>query len=73
MVLSKPMVSTLFGEKWTFAPFFLSLYVMSNLFAIFGNLSMGSLLSGLGETKLLMNLSIINLMFGDPYGLNSDT
>jgi hypothetical protein len=46
---------------------------MSNLFAIFGNLSMGSLLSGLGETKLLMNLSIINLMFGDPYGLNSDT
>ena len=69
MVLSKPMVSTLFGEKWTYAPFFLSLYVISNLFAIFGNLSLGSLLSGLGETKLLMKLSIITLIFGIPMAL----
>jgi O-antigen/teichoic acid export membrane protein len=69
MVLSKPMVSTLFGEKWTYAPFFLSLYVIGNLFVIFGNLSLGSLLSGLGETKLLMKLSIITLMFGVPLAL----
>ena len=35
MVLSKPMISTLFGEKWIYAPFFLTLYVISNLFTIF--------------------------------------
>jgi len=69
MVLSKPMVSTLFSEKWTYAPFFLSLHVIGNLFTIFGSLSLGSLLSGLGETKLLMKLSIITLMFGIPLAL----
>jgi O-antigen/teichoic acid export membrane protein len=66
IVLSKPMISTLFGEKWVYAPFFLTLYVTSNLLAIFGNLSMGSLLTGLGETKMLMKLSILTLFFGLP-------
>jgi O-antigen/teichoic acid export membrane protein len=66
MVLSKPMISTLFGEKWTYAPFFLTLYVTGNLFSIFGSLSLGSLLAGLGETKMLMKLSLITLTFGIP-------
>jgi len=55
MVLSKPMIKTLFGEKWTYAPFFLTLYVINNLFTIFGSLSLGSLLAGIGETKTQMN------------------
>jgi O-antigen/teichoic acid export membrane protein len=66
MVLSKPMINTLFGEKWTYAPFFLTLYVISNLFAIFGSLSLGSLLAGIGETKTLMKLSLITLICGVP-------
>jgi len=66
MVLSKPMIYTLFGDKWIYAPFFLSLYVISNLFAGVGNLSMGSLLAGLGETKLLMKLSLLTLSIGVP-------
>ena len=66
MVLSKPMISTLFGEKWTYAPFFLTLYVISNLFSIFGSLSLGSLLAGIGETKTLMELSLITLICGVP-------
>jgi len=66
MVLSKPMISTLFGEKWAYAPFFLALYVISNLFSGLGNLSMGSLLIGLGETKMLMKLSVLTLLFGLP-------
>jgi O-antigen/teichoic acid export membrane protein len=69
MVLSKPMISTLFGEKWIHAPFFLTLYVMSNLFAIFGSLSLGSLLAGVGETKTLMKLSLITLACGIPMAL----
>ncbi|MEM3442812.1 MAG: oligosaccharide flippase family protein, partial [Candidatus Bathyarchaeia archaeon] len=66
MVLSKPMISTLFGEKWTYAPFFLTLYVISNLFSIFGSLSLGSLLAGVGETRTLMKLSLITLICGVP-------
>jgi len=66
MVLSKPMISTLFGERWNYAPFFLALYVISNLFAIFGSLSLGSMLAGIGETKTLMKLSLITLACGIP-------
>ncbi|MGQ9460592.1 MAG: oligosaccharide flippase family protein [Candidatus Bathyarchaeaceae archaeon] len=66
MVLSKPMIGTLFGEKWVYAPFFLTLYVISNLFSGFGNLSVGGLLTGLGETKTLMKLSLLTLLIGLP-------
>ncbi|MBS7646636.1 oligosaccharide flippase family protein [Candidatus Bathyarchaeota archaeon] len=66
MVLSKPMICTLFGEKWAYAPLFLTMHVIGNLFAIFGNLSLGNLLAGLGETKTQMKLSLITLAFGMP-------
>lgn len=66
IVLSKPMISTLFGEKWVYAPFFLTLYVTSNLLAVFGTLSMSSLLTGLGETKMLLKLSLLTLFVGLP-------
>jgi len=66
MVLSKPMISTLFGEKWVYAPFFLTLHVIANLFSGFGSLSVGSLLTGLGETKTLMKLSLLTLLIGLP-------
>ncbi len=69
MVLSKPMVSTLFGEKWRDAPFLLTLYVINYLFMIFGSLSLGSLLMGLGETKTQLKLSLINFLFGVPLAL----
>ena len=69
MVLSQPMINTLFGQKWIHAPFFLTLYVIINLFAIVGNLSMGGLLAGLGETKTLMKLSLITLTIGIPIAL----
>ncbi|MEM3704060.1 MAG: oligosaccharide flippase family protein, partial [Candidatus Bathyarchaeia archaeon] len=69
MVLSKPMIGALFGEKWDYAPLFLTLYVINNLSVMFGSLSMGSLLSGLGETKLLMKLSLLTLMLGIPLSL----
>jgi O-antigen/teichoic acid export membrane protein len=63
------MISTIYGDKWLYAPFFLTLGVIGNLFAIFGNLSMGSLLSGLGETKMLMKLNILTLGIGIPLAL----
>ncbi len=66
MVLSKPMISTLFGEQWVYAPFFLTLYVIGNLFSGFGNLSTGTLLTGLGETRTIMKLSLLRLLIGLP-------
>jgi O-antigen/teichoic acid export membrane protein len=66
MVLSEPMINTLFGEKWVYAPFFLTLYVIGDLFTIFGNLSSSNLLAGLGETKMLMKLSLLTLSLGIP-------
>jgi len=64
MILAKPMVSSLFGETYTYAPYFLTLYVISNLFTVFGGLSMRSLLAGVGETKVIMKLSLLTLIFG---------
>ncbi|MGB9854570.1 MAG: oligosaccharide flippase family protein [Candidatus Bathyarchaeales archaeon] len=69
MVLSKPLISTLFGEKWTYAPLFLTLYVINNLTVAFGNLSLGSLLAGTGKTKTQMKLSLITITFGIPLAL----
>jgi lipopolysaccharide exporter len=66
IVLSQPIVSTIYGGKWLSAPLFLSFYVITNLFAILGTLSMFNLLSGLGETRMLMKLNILTLCVGIP-------
>jgi O-antigen/teichoic acid export membrane protein len=68
MILSGPMISTLFGEKYVYAPFFLTLYVISNLFVVLGNLSLNSFLTGLGETKIPMKQGILTLSIGIPLG-----
>jgi O-antigen/teichoic acid export membrane protein len=68
MALSGPIISTLYGEKYVYGPFFLTIAVISNLFVAFGTLSSGGLLSGLGETRILMKQSIITLIIGLPLG-----
>lgn len=66
MVLSQPMINTFFGANWVYAPFFLILYVVGNLSAALGLLSVNSLLVGLGETKMLMKQSVLYLILGIP-------
>lgn len=66
MVLSTPIISTIYPGRWFYAPYFLTLYIIFYLFSIFGNLSMGSLLTGLGETKMWMKLNILKLFIGVP-------
>jgi stage V sporulation protein B len=66
MVLSKPMIGTLYGEKYTYAPMFLTLYVINNLLCALGSLSLGSFLAGVGETRTQLKLSLLNLTFGIP-------
>ena len=69
ITLSQPIVGTLFGKKWTQAPLFMSLYVINSLFALFGSLTIGSLLAGIAETKMQMKLSLITLTIGIPLSL----
>jgi O-antigen/teichoic acid export membrane protein len=66
MVLSNQLIGTIYGDKWHYAPLFLTLYVTSQLFVIFGSLSNNSALTGLGATKILMKLNIITLCVGVP-------
>jgi O-antigen/teichoic acid export membrane protein len=66
MVLSGPIVGTLYGDKWSYAPSFLALYIISNLYVLFGSLSGQSLFIALGETKMLMKLYLLQLAIGIP-------
>jgi O-antigen/teichoic acid export membrane protein len=66
MALSKPMIGTIYGEKWAYAPLILFLYVIVNLLVVCGSLSMGSLLAGLGKTKIMLVQSLLMLFFGIP-------
>jgi O-antigen/teichoic acid export membrane protein len=68
MVLSPSLISAIYGGKWLLAPSFLSLYVTINIFAIFGNLAAFSLLTAVGDTKLMMKLFLLSLCIGIPLG-----
>jgi O-antigen/teichoic acid export membrane protein len=66
MVLSKPLVFTLFTEEYTSTPLFLTLYAITYLYTALGNLSIGNFLNGQGKTTVTMNLIIIQLATGIP-------
>jgi len=69
MALSKPLVSTLFGDKYAFAPFFLTLYAIVYLYPGLGESSLGNLLMGQGETKVNMWLTAGTIIVGLPLSL----
>jgi O-antigen/teichoic acid export membrane protein len=66
MVLSGPIVGTLYGDKWSYAPLFLTLYPITNLWAISGLISVNNVLTAFGETKLLMKISMLGASIGIP-------
>jgi O-antigen/teichoic acid export membrane protein len=68
MVLAQPIIGTLYANKWLEAPWFLVLSVSINLLAVVGNLAVQSLLTGVGETKLLMKLNLLAIAIGVPLG-----
>jgi O-antigen/teichoic acid export membrane protein len=69
MTLATPAVCTLYGTaKYPYAPFFLTIAIITNLFVAIGSISAGGLLSGLGQTKILMTQYVITLVIGLPLG-----
>jgi O-antigen/teichoic acid export membrane protein len=66
MILSTPMISTIYGDKWLSAPFFLTLSVVGNVVVLLGSISCSRLLYAMGETRMLMKLSTLTLCIGVP-------
>jgi O-antigen/teichoic acid export membrane protein len=68
MCLAEPAVSTLFGSTYDSAPLFLALLAITYLYTSFGNLSMGSLISGQGQTQYILKLALLTSAIGFPMG-----
>ena len=66
MTLSSPMVNTLWPNKFPNAPFLLTLYATVNLFVAIGTISVGALMTGLGQTKRLLLQSALSFAFCAP-------
>ena len=69
IALSQPAISTLFGEKYTYAPLFLALIAITYLFSAFGGLSLGNLIISQGKTEISLKLTLITLAIGFPMSL----
>lgn len=69
MSLSRPAISTLFGNKYDNAPLFLALLAISFALTAFGSLSVGNLLAGQGKTRLVLELNILTAAVGFPLSL----
>jgi O-antigen/teichoic acid export membrane protein len=59
IVLSTPIIGALYGDKWAIAPQFLAL----------GSLTVMNFASGLGDTKIVLKLTIVQLAIGGPLAL----
>ena len=68
IVLSHPLIETIYGGKWPSAPYFLALLAATYIVVILGYYSTNNLLSGLGETKLLSALILVSFLCGLPLG-----
>jgi len=67
-ILSAQLIGTIFGDKWPMSPLFLSLYVLTSLIVLIGQLSVNRLLFAVGETKMLMKLNALRLVLGIIFG-----
>jgi stage V sporulation protein B len=68
MTLAQPAISTLFGNKYAEAPLFLALLAITYIYTILGNLSIGSLINGQGQTTFNLIIAIITAAVGFPLG-----
>jgi O-antigen/teichoic acid export membrane protein len=60
-VVSKDLVAFIYGSSYNLAPLLLSIYTLNYLYAGIGSLVLGHLLTGAGETKLILEANLINL------------
>ena len=68
MALAQPAISTLFGNKYAEAPLFLALLAITYLYTLLGNLGIGSLINGQGQTTFNLIIAVITAAVGFPLG-----
>jgi stage V sporulation protein B len=66
VVLSKPLIGTFYGDKWPLAPPFLSLYSISSLVVLLGNMSLWTFFPAMAKTQLLVKVNLLTLAIGIP-------
>jgi O-antigen/teichoic acid export membrane protein len=66
IVLATPLVGTLYGDKWSYAPPLLALSVAFYLLSLVGSRSMGNILTAMGESKLMLSTSVLSLIVSIP-------
>jgi stage V sporulation protein B len=64
MALSQPGVSTIFGEKYSYTPLYLTLYVVTFVYTAFGYLSVDNIIKSQGKTDVNMKLTLITSVIG---------
>jgi putative peptidoglycan lipid II flippase len=64
MTLAQPGIATLFQDKYEHAPLFLSLYTISFLYTVIGNLSIGPLIKSQGKTSVNMKITALTFVLG---------
>jgi O-antigen/teichoic acid export membrane protein len=68
MALAQPAISTLFGNQYVEAPFYLALLATAYLYPLIGSLSVGSLINGQGQTTFNLEVAVITAAVGFPLG-----
>jgi O-antigen/teichoic acid export membrane protein len=70
ITLATPLVNTLFTvnaePKFPYAPLFLAISSIINLFVLVGNISLGTFQTGIGKTNQVMKQSVLSLAVGLP-------
>jgi len=60
-ILSRDLVDFIYGPNFSLAPRLLSIYILNYLCTGLGSIALSPLLSGVGETRLVLKANIINL------------
>ncbi|MCX8193724.1 MAG: oligosaccharide flippase family protein [Nitrososphaeria archaeon] len=59
MMMSRFLVEIIYGDEYTLAPLFLSLYAAMFLYSAFGSTVLGNFFNGIGETKVNLKATIL--------------
>lgn len=68
MSLSQPAIGTIFKNSYDQAPLYLALLSITYIFSAIGNLSIGNVIIGQGDTKYSLKLTILTVAIGFPLG-----
>jgi len=64
IALSSPLSKVIYGESYPYVAIYLSLYLLLDAFEGLGGITLTNLISGIGETRILLRTSVINLVIG---------